>query len=78
MNKRDVIDWKEHPVTQKALKAVDEAVQEIKDTSLMDGGETLDEITRKAIYREGLLDGVSSLKSWIDDLDLIGEFESID
>ena len=77
MNKQDVIDWKAHPITQKALQAIDEAMIDMRDSSLMDSSQTLDDFTKKAIYREGLVDGIKALTSWIEEAEFnAGDFNN--
>jgi hypothetical protein len=50
---------------------------DMRDASLLDGSQTLDDFTKKAIYREGLIDGIKSLTTWIEDAEFsVGDFNN--
>lgn len=69
MNKRDVIDWKNSPVTKAVLSNINEAVSETRERGSMK--ETVDKTAMQTAYNEGFCDGVAALLDSIDELDLM-------
>ena len=65
MNKQEFQSWKQNPVTKLAIKEIELAVIEAKEISVVDM--PMDMAASKAIYREGVADGVEAFKVWIED-----------
>ena len=71
MNKHDVQDWKNSPVTKAIISNIDEAVSLVRDSSPI--RDTVDQTAMSTAYNEGFEEGVKALLTSIDDLDLIGD-----
>lgn len=71
MNKHDVKDWKNSPVTKAVLDNIAEAVSLTREQSNI--RDTADQTAMQAARNEGFCEGVQSLLDSIEELDLIGD-----
>ena len=71
MNKHDVKDWKNSPVTKAIISNIEEAVSNCNEQSNI--RDTADQTAIQTALSEGFVRGVTSLLDAIEDLDLIGD-----
>lgn len=71
MNKHDVKDWKNSPVTKAVLDNIKEAVETCNEQSNI--RDTADQTAIQTALSEGYISGVSALLDSIEELDLIGD-----
>lgn len=71
MNKHDVKDWKNSPVTKAIIANIEEAVATCNEQSNI--RETADQTAIQTALSEGYVSGVTALLDSITDLDLIGD-----
>ncbi len=66
MNKRDVTDWKNNPVTIAIIKDINEAVQEVRERSPIK--DTADQTAMQVCRDEGFIEGVQAILEALDDM----------
>lgn len=60
LTKQDLQEWNSHPVTKAVFKKIEEEIQAARmESSMM---QTADETALRTAYKEGFIDGGSSLK----------------
>jgi len=71
MNKHDVKDWKNSPVTKAVMVNIEEAIVRCNEQSNI--RDTADQTAIQTALSEGFISGVTSFLDAIADLDLIGD-----
>ena len=75
MNKHDVTDWKNSPVTKAIISNINEAVKDVRERSSV--RETADLTAMQTSRDEGFVEGVNALIDSMDDLDLVEDDNNV-
>lgn len=68
MNKQDLHDWKNHPITKKVFKDIINASQEVLERSKI--RDTVDQTAMQVSHDEGFIEGIEAFVDAVDDMAL--------
>ena len=71
MDKTDLSDWKNNPITKAFFDSISEEITEARTQSNIRA--TVDETAIQTAYNEGFISGMNSINEAIEDMELFNE-----